>query len=201
MLLTPGPALSARGRSASAGTHPFPCVPRVPPALSQVGTTTYLIQQIGDGINVMVGLRDPDHALGTQDWGRGPEGEPHTVRALTQQLSTVSPGLPQAGLQKGPLAAGWHLTQCQAEASKDPQSCDSIMGSRGLIPRCQPCLHLGVARKMLGPLHRPHDLSTGTVPAPLQDSQTERGGRERAAAETGSEVTSPAENRLELQYK
>lgn len=76
VLLTPGPALSARGRSASAGTHPFPCVPRVPPALTQVGSTTYLIQQIGDSINVMVGLRDPDHPLSTQDWGRGPEGEP-----------------------------------------------------------------------------------------------------------------------------
>lgn len=61
-----------------------PCVPRVPPVPGphtspspRTGRApTYLIQQVGDGIDVMVGLRDPDHPLSTQDWGRRAKGEP-----------------------------------------------------------------------------------------------------------------------------
>lgn len=87
----PGPAPSARGRSASAGACPLLCPPlpqpsptpaspgsHRSPALTpaQAHSLTYLIQQVGDGIDVMVGLRDPDHPLSTQDWGRRAKGEP-----------------------------------------------------------------------------------------------------------------------------
>lgn len=102
VLPTPGPALSARGRAASAGTHPFPSphpprVPRVPPALTRVGSPTYLVQQVGDGVDIVVGLRDPDHPLSTQDWGRGPEGEP-------QHRGSTDPGAQHCPPKAAP---GW----------------------------------------------------------------------------------------------
>lgn len=149
VLLTPGPALSARGRSASAGTHPFPsphpCVPRVPPALTQVGSPTYLIQQVGDGINIVVGLRDPDHPLGTQDWGRGPEGEPPHYGS-TDLGAQHCPA--KAVLQKGPFV-------CWASARQGSPQLGQHRGKWGAhtSPPTLPTPWGG--KKMLGPLADP----------------------------------------------
>lgn len=37
----------------------------------------YLVQEVGDGIDVVVGFGDPDGPLGAQDWGRRAKGESH----------------------------------------------------------------------------------------------------------------------------
>lgn len=225
----PGPAPSARGRavSARAGACPLLCpnVPGVPPAPSPSPCAgwapTYLIQQVGDSINVVVGLCDPDRPLSAQDWGRRAKGEP-------LQCGTTGPGAQHCPPPRPPTMAShrrsrgcfrWH----KAAPRWSPQRTFYLLGStsRGAgqgqaamltavtAPREMGCSHLtpptlptswGTRKdaELRSPWPPPHP---DTVPAPPQDTQAGRRDGERQAAETGSEVTSPAKSRLERQYK
>lgn len=114
---------------------------------------------------------------------------------MAQSCSTV--------LTKKDLLSAWQRQPgCRAEAGRDAHSCNSITTGNGVLPPHLPTLHASWGgRKDAKPPLLHHHPSPDIVPAPPQDTQTGRRDGERQAAETGSEVTSPAESRLQLQYK
>lgn len=75
----------------------------------------YLIQQVGDSIDVVVGLRNPDHPLSAQDWGRRVKGEP------------LHCGSADPGTQHRPLAASCPVSLLPIS---NPQDC-TVEGMEG----------------------------------------------------------------------
>lgn len=79
----------------------------------------YLIQQVGDSIDVVIGLCDPDHPLSTQDWGRRAKGEPPHCGS-TGSGAQHHPLLPPAPCRcfptATPRAAGWREREVAAAA-------------------------------------------------------------------------------------
>jgi len=187
-----------------------PLHPGVPAAPSpRAGQApAYLVQQVGDGIDVVVGLGDPDHPLSAQDWGRGAQGEPPHCRSIP----------PLCPLSRHPLSTRC-CQGCPAEATAAPRWAPQVtvnsLGSSSAVqghsqPRQphgkrgaptsppSPARVLGLGERHRAPLAAP-TTPPDTTPAPPRGTRPGRRDRERQAAETRSEVTSPAKSGLELQ--
>lgn len=85
----PGPAPSARAGPGQ--LQPVPC--SAPLVLHPQVPWSYLLQQVGDSIDVVVGLGDPGHPLSAQDWGRRAKGEPSSsaVSPPSHRFPSVTP--------------------------------------------------------------------------------------------------------------